>query len=368
MKKLALFLALILIAPEVLAAPRVIRVSHPIPYNRSVNPFVRPYYGHYGRGYNRYYNRYYGSNLIRPYYYGNTFGRIYNGNYYPVYQDSSYYRVSETPEVQDSETCSCEDEKSIQDRMFKNVFTMRRKLYMDSEKNENLDLSYNTKSLSEDEINSIINVSETQKVVKDPRLSLVEKNVYGKSFEHQSMNLRLNRLEKEMFNKTFPTMEESERINNIFVNYNANSISDKELSKIEKNVFNRTYSEDSVPERISRIEEEIFGTIQSGNLDKRLKKVETALLAQQQKTQKPQVSQYDACYGGYMPQTGWRNTLGRASRFFTGYPTGITPPIPSMPPFGMGGSGIHQGFTDNWGGYAYNNTTRGGGMGVHIID
>ena len=364
MKKLALLLALILIAPEVLAAPRVIRTSRPIPYNRSVSPFVRPYYRNYGN----YYNRYYGSNLIRPYYYGNSFGRIYNGNYYPVYQGASSYRVSEVPEAQVSEACSCDDEKSVQDKMFKNIFTMRRKLYMDSEKNENPDLTYRTKSLSEDEINSIMNISETQKVVKDPRLSLVEKNVYGKSFEHQSMNLRLNRLEKEMFNKTFPTMDESERINNIFVNYNANTISDKELSKIEKRIFNRTYSDSPVSDRISRIEEELFGTIQSGDLDNRLRKVESALMAKQQKAQSPQVSQYDACYGGYIPQTGWRNTLGRAGRFFTGYPTGLTPPIPSMPPFGMGGSGIQQGYTDNWGGYAYNNTTRGGGMGVQILD
>ena len=364
MKRIVLFLVLMLAAPEVLAVPRVIRTYRPVPYNR--NPFVRPYYRNFGSGYNRYYNRFYGGNFIRPYYYGNSFGRIYGGHYYPVYEDSSYYRVSETPQY---ESYSGEDEKSVKDKMFENVFTMERKLHKEGAVVDDPDLSCRMKSLSENELASIVPVTDVKKDLADPRLSLVEKNVYGKSFEHQPVNLRLNRLEKEMFNRTFPTMDKAERINNIFVNYSANSIPDKEISKLEKSILNCTYSENPVPERISRLEEEIFGTIQSGDLNKRLNKLQAAIEAKKmQRAQKAPVSPYGTCYGGYMPQSGWRSTLGRFGNFFGGYPTGMTPPIQTMPAFGMGGSGIQQGYTDNWGGYAYNNTTRGGGMGVHIID
>ena len=79
---------------------------------------------------------------------------------------------------------------------------------------------------------------------------------------------------------------------------------------------------------------------------------------------------YSTCYGDYGTKSGWRNTLSRAGRYFSGYPTGVTPPvIPyAIPNFGFNGGGIQQGYRDNWGGYAYCNTMRGGGMGVHILD
>ena len=98
MKKAVLFLIILLFAPDVTAAPRIISTSRP-PYNRGVNPFIRHPHRYY-----RPYNSYFGRNFIRPYY-GNSFGRIYNRTYYPVYYGTntySTYRPYEEYEVQNS--------------------------------------------------------------------------------------------------------------------------------------------------------------------------------------------------------------------------------------------------------------------------
>ena len=155
-------------------------------------------------------------------------------------------------------------------------------------------LNYRLKSVSGD---SIVEVANNENYTKDPRLSLVEKNIYGKSFEHQTMNLRLNRLEKEMFDKTYPSLSESERINNLFVKYNSKAVSADDIAKLEKRVFSKTFEDKASVERISNLEERVFGTIQSGDLTKRLATLEHALLAKQGKT--VQDDPYSTCYGDY---------------------------------------------------------------------
>ena len=365
MKKAVLLLIILLFAPSVTAVPRVIRTSRPIPpYNRGLNPFIRPSYGYYRRPYNNYYRH----SFIRPYY-GNSFGRIYNRTYYPVYYGTntySTYRPYEEYEVQNS-TSNTTNLSTEEKPLYDKFFTMRRTLEQESKYNPEQVLNYRLKSVSGD---SIVEVANNENYTKDPRLSQVEKNIYGKSFEHQTMNLRLNRLEKEMFDKTYPALTESERIDNLFVNYNSKAVSSDDVAKLEKRVFNRTFDEKASVERISNLEERVFGTIQSGDLKKRLATLEHALLAKQGKT--VQDDPYSTCYGDYgsSSNSGWRNTLSRAGRYFSGYPTGVTPPvIPyAFPNFGLNGGGIQQGYRDNWGGYAYSNTMRGGGMGVHILD
>ncbi len=363
MKKAVLLLIVALFAPNLMAVSRVITTSRPFPpYNRRVNPFIRPYYRHYARPYNSYFGR----NFIRPYY-GNTFGRIYNGTYYPVYYGANTYsRPYEEYEVQSNNNAAA-SASTEEKPMFDKFFTMRRTLEQtgDYAPEEEQVLNYKLKSLSGD---SIVDVANKENYTKDPRLSLVEKNIYGKTFEHQTSSLRLNRLEKEMFDKTYPAMSESERINNLFVNYNSKAVSEDAVAKLEMRVFNKTFEDKANAERISNLEERVFGTIQSGDLKRRLATLEHALVAK-----KPEVVQddpYSTCYGDYGTKSGWRNTLSRAGRYFSGYPTGVTPPvIPyAIPNFGFNGGGIQQGYRDNWGGYAYSNTMRGGGMGVHILD
>lgn len=329
MKKLVLILALLLLGINSYAATRTVTTYRPIPYVRSSNPFVRNsmynnnryYYGNHNRNY--YNNRYYNSGYN---YYPRNNGiwgfRSYNRPYY-----NDYYRPG----------------------LFSR-FRFRSKI--DS---------------------GIVNVAYNQEN-NDPRISLVEKNIYGKSFEHQEINLRLNRLEKSMFNKTYPKMSLEERINNLLVNYNSEvrQVAPKDLSRLEKKVFKRTYDKDSDEQRISRLEENVLGAIQQGDLSTRAEKLSNAVSGKQFKA--PVEAPYGTCYGGYMPQmnntTGWRGALNSFGAFFGGgYPTGFTPQIAPYDSFhfGMEDSGNSQMYADNYG-YMYNNTRTGTGTGVQILD
>ena len=58
--------------------------------------------------------------------------------------------------------------------------------------------------------------------VNSNKLSQVEKSVYGRTYEGQSYENRLNRLEKSLFNRTYSNLPYDERINNLVVNYNNN--------------------------------------------------------------------------------------------------------------------------------------------------
>lgn len=55
------------------------------------------------------------------------------------------------------------------------------------------------------------------------KISDVEMSVYGRTYQNQNINLRLNRLEQTVFNRTFPNSNIEQRINNLIVNYNNNT-------------------------------------------------------------------------------------------------------------------------------------------------
>ncbi len=331
MKKIFLLLAVLLFGLNSYAATRTITTYRPIPYTHSTSPFVRH------RMYNN--NHYYHNNYNRNYYGGN---RYYNSgyNYYPR---SNFFGI----------------------RTNSNPYYYNNNYYRPS--------LFNRFRFRSNNDSGIVNVS--QKIEKtDPRISLVEKNIYGKSFEHQEMNLRLNRLEKSMFNKTYPSMSVEERIDNLFVNYNSEvrQVSPKVLSKLEKKVFKRTYENDSDIERVSRLEENVLGAIQQGNITNRVEKLDSIVAGKQFTA--PVESPYGTCYGGYMPQmnntTGWRGALSSLGSFFGGgYPTGYTPQIAPYDSFhfGMEDSGNSQMYADNYG-YMYHNSRTGTGTGVQILD
>lgn len=330
MKKIVLLLALLILGIDAHAATRTIRTYRPIPYTTSTSPFVR------NRMYNN--NRYYYGNYNRNYYNNN---RYYNSryNYYPRNNGIFSFRNYNRP-------------------------------YYNNYYSPGLFSRFRFRSQND---SGIVNVAYTQEKA-DPRVSLVEKNVYGKSFEHQEMNLRLNRLEKSFFNKTFPTMSQEERIDNLFVNYNSEmkQVSQKDLSKLEKKVFKRTYDNDSDIERVSRLEENVLGAIQQGNIDNRVEKLNDIVAGKQFRA--PVEAPYGTCYGGYMPQmqntTGWRGALSSFGSLFNGgYPTGYTPQIAPYDSFnfGMEDSGDSQMYMDNYG-YMYHNSRTGTGTGVHILD
>ncbi len=55
------------------------------------------------------------------------------------------------------------------------------------------------------------------------KLSDVEMSVYGRTYQNQNLNTRLNRLERTVFNRTYPNTSLEQRINNLIVNYNNNT-------------------------------------------------------------------------------------------------------------------------------------------------
>lgn len=55
------------------------------------------------------------------------------------------------------------------------------------------------------------------------KLADVEMSMYGRTFQNQGINVRLNRLEQSVFNKTYPNSTVEQRINNLIVNYNNNT-------------------------------------------------------------------------------------------------------------------------------------------------
>ena len=263
MKRIVLLLVLLLISSNAYTEARVIRTYRPIPYNRGFNPFVRPSSSYFGIGrynfnngyYGNYYNRYnnYNNNWRNSRYYYPT--RYYNNNYpRPTY--NNYY----TPQ-----NVNAFDKFHNMNRTIHRYNSSPARIYR----------------LNRSEVASSIKpVSYTTDVnKKDPRLSLVEKNIYGKSFDHQEINLRLNRLEKSMFNKTYPSLSNEERIENLFVNYNKelqNAIP-QELSELEKNVFKKTYEKEDDLSRVSRLEAQVLGAIQQGNLNKRVEVLKDAI-------------------------------------------------------------------------------------------
>lgn len=338
MKKLVLLLALLSIGANAFAATRVVRTYNPLPYNRNVNPFAYPCHDCN--------NNFYPGNYYRNSYYSGRFN-----NYYPNYYNSSYdyyYRH--------------------------NNFTPFQHVRRTIHKN-NVNCPHNNiyRYNRSDTASNIVPVScKSDAAQKDPRLSLVEKNVFGKSFENQELTLRLNRLEKSMFNKTYPAMSMEDRINNLFVNYNSEiqKINPDELIRLEKTVLKRTYEDDNMQDRVSRLEEKVLGAIQEGDINERVKTLNDVVISPQYQSYSQ--AQYGTCYGGYIPQqnnvSGWRRTLNNLGMMFGGCPTGWSPGVSPYDPYIMDQGGMSQSSMNNWGSYSYSNTRRGAGGGIQILD
>lgn len=54
------------------------------------------------------------------------------------------------------------------------------------------------------------------------KLNVMEKTLYGRTYDDQNTNARLNRLEQSVFNRTYPTAPFAQRMDNLMMNYNNN--------------------------------------------------------------------------------------------------------------------------------------------------
>lgn len=141
------------------------------------------------------------------------------------------------------------------------------------------------------------------------------------------------------------------------------------LNKLEKKIFDRTYEDELDENRVARLEEQIFGTIQSGDLFHRYSVLQKAVPKYGKRTY---TTTSFAPYGG-MPVTscgGWRGLAGSLGNFFNGgyagYPTGFSPQITS-PYINDYGPDYQRGYYTNHG-WGINNSNYGAGSRVHILD
>lgn len=220
-----------------------------------------------------------------------------------------------------------------------------------------------------------------QKISSLNLITKAEKSILGQTYENQHIDVRLNRLEKTVFNRTYPAMSYEQRVNNIIVNYKnnnltANSAVNKKLNKMEKKVFRRTFSDDSAENRISRLEEQIFGTIQNGDINSRYDMLSKAVSHYNNSQDAFSTVIPDDPYFALPPTTGGIRSLAGSftnfmNRQFVGMPTGYSPQIY---PYNNGYYSPYNGYNPSSaqrvnGSYRQSWGRRYGdmGAGVHII-
>jgi len=128
--------------------------------------------------------------------------------------------------------------------------------------------------------------NNTQKpVVKYPRITKFEKELFNSAFENENIYNRLNRIEDRLFGNTYESLSLYDRVEQI-----ANELDNKttmpevtgvtamnnaavplnKLSDIERKMLNRTFENDNLTTRVERLETQLFGAVQSGNIDDRI--------------------------------------------------------------------------------------------------
>ena len=329
------------------AETRIIRTYQPaMMYNHHANPFMIPC----PSCRNTYYN---GANYYPSYtrtYYGGYNSNYFNNRYYPPVYNNQVYEGNSR-----NDFGTFDKIRAINRTMYRDISTpYSPRVY----RLNRSDISNNVKPVS----------YKYSDKAQSSDISRVEKYIYGKSFEHQEMDLRLNRLEKSVFKQTYPTLNTEDRIENILINYNkeAGIVSLDDLARLEKSVFKKTYDNENELSRLSRLEVSLLGAVQQGKPNKRLQTLENAVAASKY------TSPYGTCYGGYIPpindNRGIRNTLSKLGIFLgNGYPTGWSPQIPPYEEYGLQDNSNSSSYVGNRG-YYYNNVQRGTGSSIQILD
>lgn len=155
----------------------------------------------------------------------------------------------------------------------------------------------------------------------------------------------------------------------------------RDLGRLENLFFDSKYTKDSDSVRLERLEYRVFGSVQSGSATERVSKLKKASNAY--KAMK--YTQMGEAYSPYYEQSifrsgnGWRglfNNFGNFGNYYSGYPTGITPPIY----YGNGfrnnsyytspdlyNGGMSKGYRTNTG-WGNRYTTTGTRSGITILD
>lgn len=123
-------------------------------------------------------------------------------------------------------------------------------------------------------------------------------------------------------------------------------LDDRSLTSVENRLLNSSYQYDTMPNRVARLEREMFGTIQSGDLNSRYNNLQQAMSNR-----------------NYYSQPTSKNFWSNVSNFFGGGSlTGFTAPIE------QDSYGYQEAWRDSNGNYHQNFTDRNTSSGITILD
>lgn len=172
--------------------------------------------------------------------------------------------------------------------------------------------------------------------VSYPRISEIEHSLYGQKFTAQDILVRLARIEKTLFSTSYPRLALSQRVDNIIMNFNQinkySNISNSTLSGIEAKVLRKSYGQNNTEERIERLEQQIFGAVQSGDLEERFETLKAASQGYNRNQYAPTYNQNTITSG----RGGWKNIVGNiGGMLLGGGPLGgtMTGFTPSLDPY-----------------------------------
>ena len=117
--------------------------------------------------------------------------------------------------------------------------------------------------------------------VSYPKINQVENSLYGRIYSDQDILLRISRIEKSIFSKTYSNSTLAQRVDNIMLNFNQlnayPNISMNALSKMESKIFKRNFAQNDTQSRVEQLEQQVFGTVQSGDISSRYETLKSAV-------------------------------------------------------------------------------------------
>ncbi len=125
--------------------------------------------------------------------------------------------------------------------------------------------------------NNLLNINESSNY---PKISLIEKSLFNRTYENNDIYNRLSRLENRIFKRDYPNVALAQRVDNILNNVDSGcfypNISKNVLSQLEVKYLGKSYPKLPIEQRILGLEQKVFGSYQSGNLGNRYNTLVTA--------------------------------------------------------------------------------------------
>ena len=176
------------------------------------------------------------------------------------------------------------------------------------------------------------------------QITQIEKALFSRTYERESIYNRLNRIERKLFRTTNTNDSLADRLDAITKNINPSLMANvpmAELRRLEQKILRQTYTSDDVENRLARLESVVFGATQSGAFDTRFQRLKIAM--RQNASHQPFcTNQRDFYDAATLPTSARAKNILNNFVNGLGTITGFTPPV--YDPFSDGGFS-----NNNWG-------------------